>query len=77
MLIFNKFEASMKYATFVTEINPEQKIQIPKQVMDKLILEPGDRIEVSVKKIKSKKLEVLLSQNPLYKLLKISGEKEA
>lgn len=67
-------EASMRYATFVTEINSEQQIQIPKQVRDKLILEIGDRVEVSVKKIKSKKLEVLLSQNPLYQLLKISGE---
>ena len=63
----------MKYATFVTEVITEQKIQIPKQVSDKLILEPGDRVEVSVKKIKSKKLDFLISENPLYKLLKIAN----
>jgi bifunctional DNA-binding transcriptional regulator/antitoxin component of YhaV-PrlF toxin-antitoxin module len=63
----------MKYATFITEVIPEQKIQIPKQVSDKIMLEPGDRVEVSIKKIKSKKLEILLSENPLYKLLKIAG----
>ena len=63
----------MKYATFVTEVSPEQKIQIPKQVTDKIMLEQGDRVEVSVKKIKSKKLEILLSQNPLHKLLKLAS----
>lgn len=63
----------MKYATFIAEVIPEQKIQIPKQVSDKIMLEPGDRVEVSVKKIKSKKLEILLSENPLYKLLKLAG----
>lgn len=64
----------MKYATFITEIGAEQKIQIPRQVSDKLILESGDRIEVSIKKIKSKKLEVLLAQNALYKLLKLAKD---
>lgn len=66
----------MKYATFITEIGAEQKIQIPRQVSDKLILESGDRVEVSIKKIKSKKLEILLSQNPLYKLLKLAKDSE-
>jgi antitoxin component of MazEF toxin-antitoxin module len=64
----------MRYATFITEIRNDQNIQIPKQVSDKLILEPGDRVEVSIKKIKSKKLEVLLAENPLYKLLKMTKE---
>lgn len=64
----------MRYATFITEIRNDQNIQIPKQVSDKLILESGDRVEVSIKKIKSKKLEVLLAENPLYKLLKMTKE---
>jgi bifunctional DNA-binding transcriptional regulator/antitoxin component of YhaV-PrlF toxin-antitoxin module len=63
----------MKYATFITEVSSEQKIQIPKQVTDKIMLEQGDRVEVSIKKIKSRKLEILLSQNPLYKLLKMAA----
>jgi bifunctional DNA-binding transcriptional regulator/antitoxin component of YhaV-PrlF toxin-antitoxin module len=63
----------MRYATFVTEVIQEQKIEIPKQVSDKLTLEPGDRVEVSVKKIKSKRLDILLAENPLYKLLKLSN----
>lgn len=63
----------MRYATFVTEVMQEQKIEIPKQVSDKLTLEPGDRVEVSVKKIKSKRLDILLAENPLYKLLKLSN----
>lgn len=72
MLISIKFEVLMRFATFVTEVIRERKLEIPKQVSDKLILEPGDRVEVSIKKIKSKRLDILLAENPLHKLLKIS-----
>jgi hypothetical protein len=31
-------------------------------------------LEITVKKIKSRRLEILISQNPLYKILKFSEE---
>jgi antitoxin component of MazEF toxin-antitoxin module len=64
----------MKFATFTTEVSADNSIQIPPDVIEKLLLESGDRVEISVKKIKSKRLDMLLAENPLYKLLRISKE---
>jgi len=64
----------MKFATFTTEVSADNSIQIPPDVIDKLFLESGDRVEISVKKVKSKRLDMLLAENPLYKLLRISKE---
>lgn len=63
----------MKYATFVTEVLAEKTVSIPAEVCEKLRIETGDRIEVSIKKIKSKRLDLMLAENPLYRLLDISG----
>ncbi len=63
----------MKYATFVTEVQPEKTVSIPSEVCEKLRIETGDRIEVSIKKIKSKRLDLMLAENPLYRLLDISS----
>ena len=64
----------MKFATFTSAIGNEQNIRIPNEVCEKLFIESGDRIEISVKKIKSRKLDLLLAENPLYKLLKIAKQ---
>ena len=62
----------MRFATFVTDVKPEMTIQIPLEVREKLRLEPGTRVEISLKKIKSGKLDLLLSENPLYKLINLA-----
>ncbi|RMI12898.1 MAG: hypothetical protein D6681_06280 [Calditrichaeota bacterium] len=67
----------MKYATFITEVDGEHKLQIPTTVREKLRIEPGDRVEVSLKKIKSRRLDLILAENPLYKLLDLTRSPES
>ena len=59
----------MKYATFITDVKEEKQLRIPLEVCEKLRIEPGDRVEVTVKRIKSGRLDLILSENPLYRLL--------
>lgn len=62
----------MKYATFVTEMKADMTVQIPQELSEKLGLEPGNRVEISLKKIKSTRLELVLSENPLHKLIDLA-----
>lgn len=62
----------MKYATFTTEVKPDMTIQIPLDLRNKLKLEPGNQVEISLKKIKSSKLDLILAENPLHKLIELS-----
>jgi AbrB family looped-hinge helix DNA binding protein len=64
----------MKITTFVTEVKSDYKIDIPVEVRDKLDIGEGDKVELTLKKIKSRRLEILISENPLYKLIKFSEE---
>jgi len=64
----------MKYTTFTTEIQEENKVIIPPEVRERLELKAGDKLEVTLKKIKSRRLEILTSENPLYKLIKFAEE---
>ncbi len=59
----------MKFATFVAQVQEDKTIMLPQEVRQKLRLEPGDRVEVSIKKIKSGRLDLILSENPLYQLI--------
>ena len=59
----------MRYTTFVSELKQEGCVEIPSDVRDKLDLREGDKLEVTIKKIKTRRLEILISQNPLHKLL--------
>ncbi len=63
---------TMKYTTFTTEIQEESKVIIPPEVRERLELKAGDKLEVTLKKIKSRRLEILISENPLYKLIKFA-----
>lgn len=67
----------MKFATFITEVEVGKAIKIPREVSEKLRIQNGDRVEISVKKIKSNRLELILSENPLYRLLDISEADKA
>lgn len=60
----------MKYTTFITEVQQENNVIIPVEVREKLQIKSGDKIEVTIKKIKSRRLEILISENPLYKIFK-------
>ena len=64
----------MKAGTYITEVGAGYKIQIPVELREKLNLSPGDKIEISIRKIKSRRFEIFLQQNPLYRLLEIDKE---
>ena len=62
----------MKITTFMTELKADNSVDIPPEVRDKLDVKPGDKVEITLRKVKSKRLEILISENPLYKILKFS-----
>jgi bifunctional DNA-binding transcriptional regulator/antitoxin component of YhaV-PrlF toxin-antitoxin module len=63
----------MKYTTFIAEFTENNAIGIPVETMERLDLRPGDKLEVTITKIKTKRLDILISQNPLFKLLKFTS----
>lgn len=67
----------MKYATFVSEVESGNKILIPREVAEKLRIHEGDRVEISVKRFKSSRLDLILSENPLFRLLDLSRSSES
>ncbi len=62
----------MKFTTFMTEVREDNAIEIPVEIREKLDLRSGDKLEITLKKVKSRRLEILISENPLYKLIKFS-----
>ncbi|MEJ2537792.1 MAG: hypothetical protein P8048_12230 [Calditrichia bacterium] len=62
----------MKFTTFMTEVRQDNTIEIPVEVREKLDVQTGDKLEITLKKVKSRRLEILISENPLYKLIKFS-----
>ncbi len=61
----------MVSGTFISEVDEQNQIIIPPEVAKRLQLREGDKIEVLVKKIRSRKLDIKISKNPLTKLLKL------
>ena len=66
----------MKTGTFIAEVENENKVEIPREIIDRLKLANGDKIEILLKKIRSKRFEVTIHKNPLYKILELSNIKE-
>ena len=64
----------MKITTFITEVRKDNSVEIPAEVRDRIDVREGDKVEITLKKIKSKRLEILISENPLYKLIKWSQD---
>jgi len=62
----------MKITTFMTQLKEDNSVEIPPEVRDKLDVKPGDKVEITLRKVKSKRLEILISENPLYKIIKFS-----
>ncbi|MEJ2054769.1 MAG: hypothetical protein P8X42_12685 [Calditrichaceae bacterium] len=65
----------MLSGTFVCEIGENNKIEIPSEMINRLQIKEGDKVEVLVKRIRSKRFDIRISKNPLLKLLTI-GEAE-
>jgi len=66
----------MKTGTFIAELGESGKIAIPQEVIDRLQLAEGDKIEILLKKIRSKRFSMTIQKNPLYKLLEIADLKD-
>jgi AbrB family looped-hinge helix DNA binding protein len=67
----------MKTGTFIAEVGESGKIAIPKEIIERLRLAEGDKIEILLKKIRSKRFSsVTIQKNPLYKLLEIPDLKD-
>lgn len=64
----------MKYTTFMSEVKKDNCIEIPIEVREKFDVKEGDKLEITVKKIKSRRLEILISENPLYKIIKFADD---
>jgi len=60
--------------TFIIEIKKKRQIEIPPEIADHLHLQEGDKLEVMIKKIRSRRLDIKISKNPLVKLLEMSEE---
>ena len=61
----------MVNATFFTELLSKKNLDIPSEVINSLSLEEGDRVEVYIKKIRSKRRDIKISRNPLIKILEL------
>ncbi len=61
----------MVSGTFITEVDTQNQIVIPPEVAKRLQLREGDKVEVLLKKIRTRKLDIKISKNPLNKLLKL------
>ncbi len=66
----------MKTGTFIAEVDSQGKLTIPLEIRDRLKLAEGDKIEIILKKIRSKRFEVMIHKNPLSKILELSEIKD-
>ena len=62
----------MKTGTFIAEVDGQKKIALPSEIIDRLELLEGDKVEILLKKIRRKRLEVTIGKNPLQKLLQLT-----
>ena len=64
----------MYTGTFSTKLVSKNQIDIPSDVRNRLNLEEGDKVEITIKRIRSRRLEINISKNPLIKLLHFPEE---
>lgn len=67
----------MLTGTFICEITDKNKIAVPSEIANRLNLKDGEKVEVQIKRIKTRRLDIKISKNPLNKLLELSGERSA
>ena len=61
----------MKTGTFIAVSDGEGRVTIPNEVRERLSLTEGDKLEVLIKKIRSRRTELKIGRNPLTKLIDI------
>lgn len=66
----------MKTGTFIAEMEENGKISIPLEIIERLDLSAGDKIEILLKKIRSKRFELTIPKNPLVKILDLTEVKD-
>jgi len=66
----------MKTGTFIAEMEENGKISIQKEIIERLDLAAGDKIEIMLKKIRSKRFELIIPKNPLVKILDLAEVKD-
>ena len=66
----------MKTGTFITQVKSDGNLSIPLEIRDRLQLADGDKVEILLKKIRSKRFEVNIGKNPLHKILALSEQRE-
>ncbi len=66
----------MKTGTFIAELEENGKISIPREIIERLDLSTGDKIEILLKKIRSKRFELTIPKNPLVKILDLTQAKD-
>lgn len=59
----------MVNGTFFTILKSKKTLELPVEIINGLSLEDGDKIEVGIKKIKTKRMDIKISRNPLSKIL--------
>ena len=62
----------MKTGTFIAVSDGEGRVTIPNEVRERLNLTEGDKLEVLIKKIRSRRTELKIGRNPLTKLIDIA-----
>jgi bifunctional DNA-binding transcriptional regulator/antitoxin component of YhaV-PrlF toxin-antitoxin module len=67
----------MRTGTFISQVESDGKIIVPLEIRDRLDLIEGEKVEILLKKIRTKRFEVSISKNPLYKLLVLSELKKS
>jgi len=67
----------LKTGTFIAASDAEGRVSIPKEVRDRLNLVEGDKLEVLVKKIRSRRVELIIDRNPLTRLLDLSESRSS
>ena len=65
----------MKSGMYISEIDGDYRIKVPRELIQKIDLHPGDKVEVLIKKIKVGKKVIATSDTNLLDILKI-GENE-
>ena len=65
----------MKTGLFISEIEEKNKLTIPLEISERINLQDGDKVEILLKKILSRKFDVNIAKNPLFKMLTLSEKK--
>ncbi len=64
----------MLSGSFIAQLKDRNLIEIPSEIVTKLELKEGDKIEVSIKRIRVGRLGIHISKNPLTRLFDLAEE---